>query len=153
MQRFFTIRGRPSENPPADAESACVAVGRPPPDDMDVAEEEAEELPFLPVEEPVLEPGDDAYFDELAAKRWRRPGHGDRTEPPTVVYRRNGSGSGPFILFGGIPDAAACEVLKNHNVQLIVTCFKQAAVSKGAKFSLLCPMRGFTTSSGITSSH
>ena len=120
---------------------------------MDVAEEEAEELPFLPVEEPVLEPGDDAYFDELAAKRWRRPGHGDRTEPPTVVYRRNGSGSGPFILFGGIPDAAACEVLKNHNVQLIVTCFKQAAVSKGAKFSLLCPMRGFTTSSGITSSH
>ena len=37
---------------------------------MEVAEEE-EELPFLPVEEPVLEPGDDAYFDELAAKRWR----------------------------------------------------------------------------------
>ena len=43
------------------------------------------------------------------------------TEPPTVVYRRNGSGSGPFILLGGVPD----------NVQLVVTCFKKAATSKG----------------------
>ena len=135
-----------AENPPADAESAGVAVGSPPPDDLEVAEEEADELPFLPVEEPELDPGDDAYFDELAAKRWRKPGHGDRPEPPAVVHRHHGSGSGPFILLGGIPDDAACEVLKNHNVQLVVTCFKQPATSKGAKFPSGCLIRQFAVS-------
>ena len=67
---------------------------------MDVADEEAEEILFLPVEEPVLEPGDDAYFDELASKTWRRPAMEIAPSWPTVVYRHNLSGSGPLSCLG-----------------------------------------------------
>ena len=100
------------------------------------------ENPHLPVE--TVSPGaadaaepaevEDEFFDSLALQRWSRPGHGDGPEPPTVVYRKGTSESAPVVILGGIPGEADLAMLERHRVRLVVTCFAQSAVGKGAVF-------------------
>ena len=63
---------------------------------------------------------DDDYFDRLAAQRWRRPGHADRPEPPTVIWRRGPAG--PHLILGGILTAEQAEELETMSVGLVINC-------------------------------
>ena len=126
-QRFFTIRVRGLRN--------RVPI-------LPVAGLQSAENPHLPVE--TVSPGaadaaepaevEDEFFDSLALQRWSRPGHGDGPEPPTVVYRKGTSESAPVVILGGIPGEADLAMLERHRVRLVVTCFAQSAVGKGAVF-------------------
>ncbi len=77
-----------------------------------------------------MRPGaDDAYFDELAERRWSRPGHSGKPEPPTVVYRRE---NGAVILLGGIPDQYSCATLASYDVmKLIASWFEKLCTERG----------------------
>ena len=59
------------------------------------------------------------YFDELASKRWRRKGdsHG------LLLCCRP--------RMGGLPDAAACAMLEQNQVKLIVSCFQDFCTQRG----------------------
>ena len=63
-------------------------------------------LPSTPLEigeEPHNEPTEDDYFDELVKARWRRPGHADGPEPPTVIHCLDTHQGYPAILLGVLP--------------------------------------------------
>ena len=87
-------------------------------------------VPSQPVnlEESLVEGDPNDYFDELASKRWRRKGDSHGPEPPTVVYRSAGQGC---IILGGLPDVAACAMLEQNNVKLIVSCTQDLCTQRG----------------------
>lgn len=92
------------------------------------------ECPELPVRAAET---DDAYYDRLAAARWKRAGHSNRPEPPTVVWRckyMNLFDDGPYVILGGVPDQAASDFLCEKRVQLIIPCFSDDPRSMGGMF-------------------
>ena len=96
-------------------------------------------VPSQPVnlEESLVVGDPNDYFDELASKRWRRKGDSHGPEPPTVVYRAAGQGC---IILGGLPDAAACAMLEQNNVKLIVSCMQDFCTQRGG----LIPRESFS---------
>ena len=80
---------------------------------------------------PVLPISDDQYFDDLAAQRWRKPGHSGAAEPPTVIYRHVVGYDAPCIILGGLPVQSDMQFLRDKQVQLVVTCFQEHPEKKG----------------------
>ena len=127
VQRHFTLRVRKLKRPlcilPQQAPVAPKVI-RVEPKGEEASPGELERELSLPVQPEA----DDAYFDELAERRWSRPGHSGQPEPPTVVYRHE---NGAVILLGGIPNRAACATLASYDVKLIVSCFEKLCTERG----------------------
>ena len=73
----------------------------------------------------------DHYFDELARQRWSRPGHGNRPEPPTVIYHHRPGMHIPALILGGIPHPRDHDFFVQYNVGMVVTAMKETVGERG----------------------